>query len=215
LTNEKEVLGFYFSGHPLARYADDIDNLTSGKISIVKEHASSGMDVVLGGMVKHRKLIKTHRGDQMLAFILEDLSDTIEAVVFPSAYNPELAEKIQEDAMIVVRGQIDDRRGRRQCITDDVMPLEEAKKQLVGKIVLRLNTVGTDNEGISRIKKIFDRYPGDINVEFEVKTKKFDTVRISTNTCARLSDTLLEELGRTVGRESVMLVGKSPKVAVS
>jgi DNA polymerase-3 subunit alpha len=214
LVNEKEVLGFYFSGHPLARYSDEIAKLTSGPIKQVKELISSGTDVIMGGMVKHRKQIKTRSGGQMMVFMLEDLSDLIEAVIFPSTYTPEIAESIKEDAMIVVIGKLDANRGRLQCIVDNIIPLDEAKSRLVGRLVLSLNAVGMRNDEVQKIKKIIDKYPGDVTVEFEIKTKKYDKIKISTGTKARITDALLEELWGAVGKGAVSLVGRVPNVAV-
>lgn len=212
LVNEKEVLGFYFSGHPLTRYAREISKLTSGQIKQIKEEMPPGSEMVLGGMVKHRKQLKTRSGDQMLVFMLEDLTDVIEAIVFPSSYSPEISQAIREDALVVVIGKMDENRGRRQCVVNSIIPLEEAKNKLVKKIVLQLNTIGIDSDMIKNIKKIIDKYPGDIVVEFEIKTKKFDIINISTDTKARVSDSLLEELGRMIGKDSISLVGKAQSV---
>lgn len=210
LVYEKEALGYYFSGHPLTKYARDISNLTSGQLKQIKEKWPLGTDIILGGMVKHRKQLKTRAGDQMLVFMLEDLTDTIEAIIFPSAFSTEINQAIQEDALLVIKGKIDDNRGRRQCVVESVIPLEEARTKLVGKMVLQLNTIGTDRKGIKHIKKIIDKYPGDVAVEFEIKTKKFDIIKVSTDTRTRISDSLLEELGRTIGKDSISLIGKIP-----
>ena len=82
----------------------------------------------------------------MLVFMLEDLSGKIEAVVFPDSYNDEIANTVLEDAMLIVKGSLDDRKGNIQCLVESVMPLSDAKNKLVGKIILKLNTVGTDKE---------------------------------------------------------------------
>ncbi|MBN2406243.1 MAG: DNA polymerase III subunit alpha [Elusimicrobia bacterium] len=213
LSNEKEVLGFYFSGHPLAKYAEDIVNLTSGNLKDIREKSAPGSQVVLGGLVKHHKNIRTRSGEKMAVFMLEDLSDIMEAVIFPSAYTADAEDKIREDALIVLKGSLEMRKGRLQCVVDSIIPFDEAKSKLVGKIILRLNTVGTDAEELRRIKKIIEKYPGNIDVEFEVKTNKFDTVRISTNTRTRVSESLLRELGHEIGEESITLIGKVKQIA--
>ncbi len=208
LIYEKEALGFYFSGHPLAKHADEITRLTSGELKTIKENLQPGTEIVIGGMVKHRKQIKTRSGDIMLVFMLEDLSDTIEAIIFPSAYTVEFAQEIKDDALIVISGKIDDNRGRRQVVVDNIIPLVEARNRLVGKIVIKLNAIGTNNLEIDRIKKIIDKYPGNIQVEFEIKTKKFDIIKVSTDTKARISDSMIEELGTAIGKDAVSLIGK-------
>jgi DNA polymerase-3 subunit alpha len=212
LVSEKEALGFYFSGHPLARHADDIIQLASGEIATIKEKAPAGQELVIGGMIKHRKQIKTKRGGIMAAFILEDLSDSMEGVIFPSSYTPEIAQELKEDAMVVAVGKVDDSRGRRQFIADTVLPLETAKSSLVGKLVIRIKSIGINKDHINTIKSTTEKYPGNIPVEIEIKTKKFDIIKISTDSKVRINDSLLEELSKTTGRDSVFCVGRANKI---
>ncbi|MFH1415631.1 MAG: DNA polymerase III subunit alpha [Elusimicrobiota bacterium] len=208
LLNEKDALGFYLSGHPLAKYSNEISTLTSGEIKALRKMVPHGSEVIIGGMVKHKKMLKTRQGDLMLVFMIEDLSDTMEAVVFPSVYSEAMGEIVKEDALLVINGKIDDNRGRKQCVVNNIIPLEEARGKLVGSVVLRINAVGTDTGEVEHIKKIIEKYPGDIAVAFEIKTKKYDIIKISTGTRVRISDSMLEELGNAIGADSISLMGK-------
>ncbi|PIP16671.1 MAG: DNA polymerase III subunit alpha, partial [bacterium (Candidatus Ratteibacteria) CG23_combo_of_CG06-09_8_20_14_all_48_7] len=86
LSGEKEVLGFYFSGHPLVRYEKVLKRFASQSVRDVPSF-KAGTLVRLGGiMEKVQKLIskKTHK--RMASFVFEDLSGKVETIAFPDAF---------------------------------------------------------------------------------------------------------------------------------
>ncbi|MEA3507276.1 MAG: DNA polymerase III subunit alpha, partial [Elusimicrobiota bacterium] len=208
LAMEKEALGYYFSGHPLAKHENDINNITSGTIKNIRQGIAPGSSVVAGGMVKHTRKLKTRKGDQMAVFTLEDLTGTLPAVLFPSSYTEETAARITEDKMVIVTGKLDDRKGNKQIIANSIIPLEEARSKLVGKVKLKLGSSGISGEDIKGIKKIIAKYPGTVPVGFEVNTDRFQKINITTDTKVRINDSLLKELYREIGQENVELLGK-------
>ncbi len=113
LALEKEVLGMYVSGHPLAQYKEELENSTSidnGKLNALKDDIESLLslderDVIMGGMVVNKNIKTTKRNDIMAFIELEDLYGAIEIVVFPQVlqkYNSVL----NEDNIIYVKGTL-------------------------------------------------------------------------------------------------------------
>lgn len=113
LTLEKEVLGMYVSGHPLAQYKEELENSTSidnGKLNALREDIESYLalderEVIMGGMIVNKNIKTTKRNDIMAFLELEDLYGTIEIVVFPQTlqrYNTIL----NEDSIIYVKGTL-------------------------------------------------------------------------------------------------------------
>ncbi|MGM0567688.1 MAG: DNA polymerase III subunit alpha [Elusimicrobiota bacterium] len=209
LNNEKDALGFYLSGHPLARYKKEISGIISGEIKdCADEETFDGKPVVLGGMIKRKKITKTRKGKKMAIFVLEDLSGELECVLFPSAYDESLRGKLQEDSMVVISGKMDFSRGSAQCIADKIYDIKNAKGELADKLNLKINSVGMDPRAIKNLKNIIARYPGNTAVEFRVKTRKFDWVRISTEMKMRVNDNIVDEIKKELGEEAVALTGK-------
>ncbi len=213
LINEKEALGYYFSGHPLTKHDNEIKNLSSGSIKAVKNNIEPGRKVLLGGMIKDESKKKTRNGNRMAVFTLEDLSDSIGCVIFPSAYNENIASNVKEDEFVIIAGKLDKSRGRLQFMVDDLVPLKEARNKLTDKIVIELNTKHTRTKDIDKLKNILTKYPGDITIEFLVNTDKFDKVKIKTDQKTRVSQSLLKELENEVGEGKVSLMGSTAKVA--
>ena len=85
LAYEKEVLGFYVSGHPLAQYAGLMESLgvTTAADLAAKGH---GAKVTLVGHVAALKETATKSGNRMAFLTLEDMTGTVEVTVFPEPF---------------------------------------------------------------------------------------------------------------------------------
>jgi DNA polymerase-3 subunit alpha len=124
LAFEKEVLGFYVSGHPLEEYQAFLEKHVNAKTSdfmlddetkttVVKDNSR----VVIGGIITDKK-VKYTKDNKVMAFInLEDLVGTIEVIVFPKAYE-KYSSKLIEDGRVFIEGRValeDEQDGRLIC----------------------------------------------------------------------------------------------------
>jgi len=124
LAFEKEVLGFYVSGHPLARFRSVVESLgvtTTAELA-TKGH---GARVLLFGHAVSLKETSTKSGNRMAFFTLEDMDGTVEVTVFPEPYKAAAACLHSREALLV-RGRLDDGEKGRVVLADDIRPLEQA-----------------------------------------------------------------------------------------
>src|SRR3989442_1225098 len=121
---EKEVLGFYISGHPLARYAAMVESLGMTSTSEVATR-SAGARVLLFGQVAALKETATKSGNRMAFLTLEDMSGTVEVTVFPETFKAS-AELLRGREPVLVRGRIDDADKGRVVLAEDIRLLEQA-----------------------------------------------------------------------------------------
>jgi DNA polymerase III subunit alpha len=124
LAFEKEALGFYITGHPLDKYEEIINELTSGSIVDLREKSSNG-EVKVGGVVTALRLRNTKKGERYASFQLEDRSGFIEVLVWPDVYR-RCMETLVLDDPIVVRGRLEMGEERAQIIANEVTPITEA-----------------------------------------------------------------------------------------
>jgi hypothetical protein len=108
LAQEKEAIGVYISGHPLADKAQELARRTTSTLAALREGAEEEL-VTVGGVITVSRRVVTKAGDQMLIARLEDLSGSIETVVFPKWY-AEMAPVLSADAIVVIRGRVKERR---------------------------------------------------------------------------------------------------------
>jgi DNA polymerase-3 subunit alpha len=124
LAYEKEVLGFYISGHPLARFEGVAESLgvTSSADLAGRSH---GARVTLFGHVAAIKETATKSGNRMAFLTLEDMAGTVEVTVFPEPYKA-AAPLLRGREPVVVRGRVDDSDKGRVVLAEDVRPLEQS-----------------------------------------------------------------------------------------
>jgi DNA polymerase-3 subunit alpha len=124
LAFEKDVLGFYVSGHPLARYRDVLEPLGITSTANLSAHGP-GARVRLLGQVGGLKETVTKSGNRMAFFTLEDMDGAVDVTIFPEPFKA-AAACLRSREPVLVRGRIDDGDKGRVILAEDVRPLEAA-----------------------------------------------------------------------------------------
>lgn len=126
---EKELMGVYFSQHPLLKLAE------SGKQHVDTFIGEIGPDrdghpVKIGGIIKSVRHIVTKKGDPMAFLQVEDPQGSIEVVAFPRTYK-ECREVIREDALVLVHGKVQSREDKLTILSDRIWnyPIETPKPE--------------------------------------------------------------------------------------
>lgn len=123
LTAEKELLGFFFSAHPMTRIRQHFETLRAVEMSTINEESIGSRQTICGMIVSVKKIF-TKANNQEMAFVrVTDLTGTMEIVVFPKLYakSPELWVS---DTIILVSGKIDEKEERLSFLADEVKKIE-------------------------------------------------------------------------------------------
>ena len=129
LKHEKELLGFYISDHPLKQLSSAVRLLAPISLGSLEEQADKAK-VSLIAMVADLRQVNTRKGDRMAVLVLEDLTGSSEAVVFPKSY-ARLADHLMVDARLLIWASVDRRDERVQLIVDDCRSIDDLKLVLV------------------------------------------------------------------------------------
>jgi len=159
---EKEVLGFYLSGHPIVRYQDLLERM--GVIS-VQEFLSQkpNRPVVICGMISGYSERITRKQERMANFKLEDLSGRVEVVVFPGAYQLSQQALKAQDQPVMVKGRIRQEETIR-LIAEKVLTINQTLEELVGVIHLWISLEKASEELLHRLREILKQSPGQSRV---------------------------------------------------
>ncbi len=134
---EKEVLGFYLSGHPMEEYEEKWrKNISKTTLDFQLDEDTGrtkvyeGAREVIGGMITS-KTIKYTKQNKVMAFItLEDLAGAVEVVVFPRDYEKN-QQYLIEDAKVFIRGRVSEEdEAASKLICEKVIPFEQTKREL-------------------------------------------------------------------------------------
>lgn len=192
LAMEKEIIGLYVSGHPLADYQDRLTGPGMMTTAQLKEKAD-GEAVVVGGMVTEVKKIIDKKGHQMAFVTIEDLTGPVEIIVFASVFE-RYAGHLQPDAIVAVSGRINykDEGQDPKVLADSVEPLAVAKTEAV---YIDIPAELENSEILERVKAILGMSPGGSPVYLRflscgqiILTDKECWVRPDPDTLAMLGD---------------------------
>ncbi|HHE76907.1 MAG TPA: DNA polymerase III subunit alpha [Candidatus Parcubacteria bacterium] len=114
---EKELLGLYISSHPLKEFEKVLKQKTTPLNKI--RSAFFGQRVLVGGIIDNIKKIITKTGKPMIFLKLEDLTNKIEVVVFPSVMERK-SEVIKENNIVFISGRVDHRDNEPKIIADNI-----------------------------------------------------------------------------------------------
>lgn len=169
LSYEKEALGFYLSGHPLAQYGNRLKGLISHSISRLDEITADEAEVSLAGIISAIRQLKTRKDERMATFMLEDMSGRVEAVAFPECYRS-CYDFIREDLLVWVKGRIQGNGDRNKLQAVQIMPLERAFEKRAKRVVLRVNLAGLEQSVLQELKTVLKENAGECPVFFELET---------------------------------------------
>ncbi|WP_449245300.1 DNA polymerase III subunit alpha [Desulfobacca acetoxidans] len=161
LAREKEALGIYLSGHPLAKYRQQLQALTDLTIDDLAEKPENG-PVLLGGLIVAVKETMTKKGERMAFATLEDQVGSVEVVVFSDLYQ-RVATLLQSPLIpLLVRGTVSQEEKGPKLIAQDIRPLQTEAEKIPPALHLRLHTTGLDRDLLDRLHEILQRHRGPI-----------------------------------------------------
>lgn len=208
---EKEVLGIYLSGHPLEEYTDKIrKNITANAADFVRDEETNAIrieddsHVIIGGMISE-KSVKFTKHNQAMAFLsIEDLTGTVEVIVFPKTYE-KYQRFLDKDAKVFVVGHAtveDEQDGKIIC--ERIVPFEDTKKELWIQFATREDYDSREKELIGLL------YGSDGNDEVVIYVANPKSIRrFGKNFTVRVKQELLQQLRDIFGENNVKVVEKN------
>lgn len=123
LTLEKELLGFYLTAHPLSSYEKQLAKLNARPIGDLTDEDVGGRTHIAGIIVDIKKIF-TKAGNNEMAFVkIEDLTGTIEVVVFPKIFSQTSATWVR-DAVVDLTGKVDQKDEKKTILVDSVKTID-------------------------------------------------------------------------------------------
>jgi DNA polymerase-3 subunit alpha len=174
LANEKEILGFFITGHPLDRYRDklrDLGALSTTEICALKSSTGKEETIASAGIITNLRVLKSKRGDFYAQAALEDMHGIIDMLVFPEAYR-KLQEQVKLTVPVLVRGGVRIEEGANPKLTaNDIVALEDAKVSLPRALRIRIPVEQANDAIIDHLHSLFTERKGDARVLFDVERK--------------------------------------------
>ncbi|HOW36039.1 MAG TPA: DNA polymerase III subunit alpha [Candidatus Omnitrophota bacterium] len=197
LAFEKELLGLYISGHPLARYEIEMKQFTDYSTKELFK-ATEGQLVKFFGLIGTVKLTTTKRTNERMAILkMEDLSGEVEVVVFPSNY-PAVAAFLKEGSVVVLKGRVSMRDETPKIIANEIQQIDEAYKAIES---ISIDLSGVNEKDLKVLREKLALSPGKVPIYLSLDTNSYKSVQIlvGEDLFVTPSETLISDLKDLVG----------------
>ncbi|WJW76590.1 DNA polymerase III subunit alpha [Thiohalobacter sp. IOR34] len=213
LNGEKETLGLYLTGHPIARYEAELAQIVSGRIADLTSGAGEGggrggeRSVVVAGLVIGLRVRNTRRG--RMAFVtLDDRSARLEMRVFSETFE-RYRQLLSRDRVLVVRGTLglDDYSGGFQLTADEIYDITQAREVFARGLLIRVDAAQAGNGFMQHLAETLQPYreggcPVWLDYRNEVARAR---LALGDEWRVRPEDELLHRLHELAGPERVQL----------
>lgn len=228
LNMEKEYLGLYLSGHPLSSVQDKLKTAISSDIMTCLEFEEDKR-VILGGLVTGCRTTVTKKGEMMASFVLEDLTSTIEVLVFPRVFAQ--MSGLGNDQILIIEGKFNVREDEKKLFAEKIYDLEHLPdhrtskgylstppqnrvstashreeipkpKEMLSprKLYLRFTQEGTPL--LDQVLPVLQKYAGPYPVYFYYEENK-KLIQSKQEFWVKDLEALMGDLGQIIGQENV------------
>ncbi len=199
LAFEKEILGFYITGHPLTRFMETLQALRAVPLQDLPELVDKEA-VRLAGTVAGLKEINSKKGERMAFATLEDLTGSCEVIVFADIFR-QCSPLLKGEAPLWITGTISKDEKGVKVIANEVLTLVEAEESLAVKAILKLTAAGLSPTRLEELAALLKGHAGACPVQVVVACPNQSQVFINLSEAYRIkpSPRLRRELKELFG----------------
>lgn len=179
LKREKEALGFYITGHPLARFSREISLVTSCSIQDLPVQKDKTR-IKIAGVVEELKLKRTRKGENMAVIQVEDLSGSIEVILFPDLF-ARCSGLLKNDDPLLITGTVEKGDYTIKIIAQEISTLNMVRQQLIKAIEVNLDKKTASRDTLEDLRDLTFRFPGECRLRFKVPLGSGKDVTIAAN----------------------------------
>ncbi|MBJ6727645.1 DNA polymerase III subunit alpha [Geomesophilobacter sediminis] len=203
LACEKEAIGFFITGHPLGRYEADIKRFSTVNTTTILD-AKEKSEVKICGIVASLKEIMTKKGDRMGFITLEDLTGSIEVVIFSDVYM-QCSEYLRNDDPIHVTGTVEQGEKGSKVMASQIVLLRDLNERETKRVNFIIEAKDADPGKLSILKNIIARYQGACRsfLHLKLENNSRATIKLSDLYKVSASEDLTVEVSNLFGYNAV------------
>jgi DNA polymerase-3 subunit alpha len=201
LAGEYATLGFYVSGHPLARYAGRLQELKVVEVAAIDESLNA-KEIAVCGLIQGVRMMRNRDGKPWAIVSLQDMSGFLELMVFWKAYE-DYGPQLRKDAAVLVNGRVQVEDTGTRLMVSRVRPLDAVAEAGPRLLRVRVETAEFDEHKMDDLERLFDSKPGRCNVAFEIVTADGSVATVQSDRRVKADSELEEQVRAICGPESV------------
>lgn len=202
---EKEVMGFYITGHPLQRYEKDLKLHTTYSTQDLASLITV-QEVKIGGLLKVGREIMTKKGNRMAFATLEDNYGFAEVVLFPEIYSSSL-ELLKREIPVLVKGQVDLKDDKANIVATEIIALDELRRKSVRQFHVKLALEELTSQDLQGLHHLFHSSPGQSEVYLHLLPQDKGEIVLMADSHLQVnpSEDLIMAIENRLGKGAVLL----------
>ena len=211
LAAEKELIGFFLSGHPLARHEWALNNFALKRMKDIGK-LMPGTRTRVGGMVTEmRKLFTKKDQKPMATFRIEGLEGSINAIIFPGPFE-QYGPLLIDDATLMFGGLLMEEEGsdpKLQIL--EIFPLEQAPGLFCDRVGIHLPEMGVNDSVMNTLRDIATEFHGSVSLNLCIEFVEGQKVFINADHAfkVRPCPELEHKIEHAIGEGLVYIAAKS------
>jgi hypothetical protein len=159
LAHEKELLGFYVTGHPLTPFAPILEKYALANTAKLAELPNRSLTRIGGLIAAVQHGVSKKNGKPYSMVTLEDLEGSVQVLVMNENYD-KYREMLKPNKAILVVGEVNTGDEKPKIFPQEIMPLEDAPRKFTKQVHLRLHTAHLKPEHLDAVGELVVAHPG-------------------------------------------------------
>jgi DNA polymerase-3 subunit alpha len=205
LASEYAMLGFYVSGHPLAKFASRLADLKTVALDQV-EVQRNGKEIAIAVLIVGSRPMRSKKGARWAIFTIQDMTGVQELLAFPECF-ARLEEMLKPGTplLLKVRVQVEEA-GTRLSLLEARRLQDVAERPGSGEFRLRLDMTVLHEDALDRLEDLFAASPGPCQVVFELCNADGSVAVVQAQQRIKASPEFVDAVRQICGEQAVAVV---------
>jgi DNA polymerase III subunit alpha len=204
LASEYAMLGFYVSGHPLAKYASRLQELKCVSLDQV-EGQRNGKDITVAALIVGSRPMRSKKGARWAIFTVQDMTGVQELLAFPECFG-RFEQVLKPGTPLLLKARVQVEEAGTRLSLQEVVPLGSVAEKASSGLRLRLPITEINEDLLDRLEDTFYSYKGSTPVSVELVAADGSSATVQVEQRVRVCEELVASLRETFGEQAVDLV---------
>jgi len=177
LTFEKDILGFYVSGHPLSRYGHLVRPFSTCPVSELVGQRDNQIVRIVALITKIKSTVTRAKGEKMAILRVEDLTGSLEVLVFPDTYK-EVSRNLIASSVVLVQGRLSLREESPKILASNITPIDESYRMVTA---INIDLSGFNENILVSLKERLASSPGNTPVYLPIDSPQKERLKVQVS----------------------------------
>ncbi len=204
LASEYAMLGFYVSGHPLAKYTSRLRELKAVELATVDGRRNKE-ELTVAGLIVATRPMRSRRGARWAIYTIQDMTGMQELLAFPESFT-RLEPVLKAGVPLLIKSRVNVEEVGTRLVLMEARPLEETGEEQAALMRVRVDLGMMDEFTLDRLRELFASRPGACPVAFELILPDGSIATLETQQRVRADRELVTAVGEMCGPGSVEVI---------